>query len=59
MGFVGASEEATKTCVDKNELKQCFINLKDNKDLLKVKQNIQGAGIDRCVYHIKLIKLNS
>ena len=47
MGFVSASEHATKTRVDKNELKQSFNNLKDNKDLLKVNQIIQGAKIDR------------
>ena len=54
MGFVNASEEATKTCVDKNELRQSFINLKDNKDLLKVKQNIAGVNIDRCDYRVNI-----
>ena len=51
MEFVSASEKDTNTYVDKDELKQSFINLKDNKDLLKVKENIARVKIDRYDYH--------
>ena len=47
MEFVTASEKDSKTCVDKDELRQSFLNLKDNEDLLKVKTNIAGVNIDR------------